>query len=64
MTSLRDDVPALVLPPAVVEGAGVVQWVLDDLLADACASAFEGLPTGSCRRPWSPGTASRLVSRQ
>ena len=43
MTSLLDDVPALVLPPAVVEGAGVAQWVLDDLLADAGATAFEEL---------------------
>ena len=43
MTTPLDELPAAVLPPAVVEEAGVVQWVLDDLLAEAGASAFEGL---------------------
>jgi hypothetical protein len=43
MTTLLDELPARVLPPAVVEGAGVVQWVLDDLLGDAGASGFDGL---------------------
>ena len=43
MTTLLAELPARVLPPAAVEGAGVVQWVLDDLLADAGASAFDGL---------------------
>jgi hypothetical protein len=43
MTSLLEDLPARVLPPAVVEGVGVVQWVLDDLLAGTGASAFDEL---------------------
>jgi len=43
MTTLLDELPARVLPPDAVEGAGVVQWLLDDLLADTGASAFEGL---------------------
>ena len=46
MTISLDELPARVLPPAAVEGAGVVRWVLDDLLADAGASAFEGLSDG------------------
>ena len=43
MTSLLDELSARVLPPAAVEGADVVQWVLDDLLADTGASVFDGL---------------------
>jgi len=46
VTISLDELPARVLPPAAVEGAGVVRWVLDDLLADAGASAFEGLSDG------------------
>ena len=49
MTTSLDELPARVLPPAAVEGAGVVQWVLDDLLADTVASAFEGLSDGQLR---------------